>query len=147
MLDQEITRFLNDPEHIEIVRAMIHAAEGIKNRWRLFDDVYLTFQAYDSLYDGDCETGLLTILRAQFDNEGKTLPDTRGVACIYCEYAVNDVGGELCLGGFSRVDFHSAQNRLKGIFTPHASFVDIGSFITDDDARAVLTLKLLAIRA
>lgn len=40
-----------------------------------------------------------------------------------------------------------AEGYNNGVRDGHASFVDIGSFITDDDARVVLTLKLLAIRA
>lgn len=146
MLDYEVHRFINDPTRIEIVRAMMYAGEAIDNRWHLYGDVYLTAQAYDTLYDGDlCPSTVITILEAKFDEKGKTRPNAGRF--ILCEYAANDVGGELILGGFSRVNFYSAQNRLKGIFTPSPVKTDISMFVADDDARAILTLKLMAIRA
>lgn len=145
MLDYEVHRFINDPARKEIVRAMMHAGESIKNRWRLYGDVYLTAQPYDTLFDGDCESTVITILEAQFDERGNTLPHAGRF--MLCEYAVNDIGDDLILGGFSRVTFYSASNRLKGIFTPSPVKTDISMFMTDDDARAILALKLMAIRA
>lgn len=110
-------------------------------------NAYLIFT--NSLYDGDCDSIAALVVHQEFDENG-TKRYAAGGRFIYCDYAVNEIGGEMIVGEYSRVCFDLGLDKTyfaKNGYNPKAKFTDMSPFQMSDDEKTNMFLKMLAARS